>query len=180
MNPTDVPSTYDSPGKLVPIQLWTFQRNDPDRDGNEHWRVGSPGSWISQQGHRDNLNKTCDLLNDQEATIARLRAEMSEVTKELGSLREDLKSFSTFEQICNSGMLRNFKIDSESPFAQTILNLLQRTMELQISHLDSAQPPRTKEQSNENDTGKNGIPTPEADGRPETPDGPLLRLGKPV
>jgi uncharacterized coiled-coil protein SlyX len=122
--------------------------------------VGSYGSRLSQQDHRNNLNEICDFLNEREATIAQLRAEMLEVTKELGSLRQDLTSFSTFEQICNSGMLRNFKIDSESEFAKTILNLLQRTMELQISHLRSEPSPPTKGQSDETSPGSMGIHPP--------------------
>lgn len=87
------------------------------------------------------LRQTSDLLNVLEVTVTALAAELSQVQELMRSLREDLHNFSTFEQICNSGMLRNFKIDSESEFAQTILSLLQRTMELQIHHLEVRQKP---------------------------------------
>jgi len=119
---------------------WTFTKNGHSEDGTKIWHVRAqfPKPEIAQ--HRHHLEQIADLLNEQEATIARLSQELSEVLKDCKSLREDLSSFSTFEQICNSGMLRNFKIDSESPFAQTILSLLQRTMELQISHLSDQIP----------------------------------------
>jgi len=94
--------------------------------------------WDDRNFRKVEMGEVEDLLNDRERTIAQLEADLTEVTKTCKSLREDLSNFSTFEQICNSGMLRNFKIDSESDFAQTILQLLQRTMELQISHLERA------------------------------------------
>jgi len=156
----EVYGSYDLPGRMTPINLWKFQRNNPEREGNDRWWVGNCGSRTSQEEHRNNLNETCDLLNNLEATIAQQRAEMLEVTEQLKSLRQDLTSFSTFEQICNSGMLRNFKIDSESDFARTILSLLQRTMELQISHLRSEPSPPTKGQSDETATGSMGIHPP--------------------
>jgi hypothetical protein len=105
---------------------------------------GYPQEWrtVSYSGNRRTLEDfqgsqelAAKTLNDQEATIAHLRAELLASEQQRRSLLEDLSQYSTFEQICNSGMLRNLKIDSESPFAQTILSLLQKTMELQISHL---------------------------------------------
>lgn len=104
-----------------------------------YWRTtsynGNRRTLEDFQGSQELAAKT---LNDQEATIAHLRGELLESEKLRKSLSEDLSQYSTFEQICNSGMLRNLKIDSESPFAQTILSLLQRTMELQIAHLSPA------------------------------------------
>jgi len=81
-------------------------------------------------------------LNYLEELVLSLTAELAKVKEKERSLREDLTQFSTFEQICNSGMLRNFKIDSESDFAKVILSLLQQTMELQISHLDGTKADR--------------------------------------
>jgi hypothetical protein len=166
---TETYGSYDLPGKMSPVLLWKFLRSDLQKDGNNQWRVGNYGTNISQQEHRNNLNLICDLLNEHEATIAQQRAEMLKVEEQLKSLQEDLKSFSTFEQICNSGMLRNFKIDSESDFAQTILSLLQRTMELQISHLHQKSLPPTKEQNDETPDPDGVHPT--GDQQPKGTDG---------
>jgi hypothetical protein len=140
-----------------PEILWGFTRNTPGIDGNSEWRVGTTHPRLDVEGHRLNLEQTCDLLNSLEKTKAQLEADLTEAQKTLRSLQEDLSSFSTFEQVCNSGMLRNFKIDSESQFAQTILSLLQRVMELQISLLD----PKTTERPevpHETSTGTTDVP----------------------
>jgi Asp-tRNA(Asn)/Glu-tRNA(Gln) amidotransferase C subunit len=119
---------------------------------SKSWKIlPRPGSRISERGHfqfvsgdlrfqepevvAKELPEVADYLNELEDTLASQATELSNVKEQLRSLREDLSQFSTFEQICNSGMLRNFKIDSESEFAKVILKLLQQTMELQINHL---------------------------------------------
>jgi hypothetical protein len=103
---------------------------------NGAYKVGS--TW-SSFGARDktwnNLEEVANKVLYLETKVATQETQMREDRAELASLREEVKLFSTFEQICNSGMLRNFKIDPEGDFAQVILGLLQRTMELQINHL---------------------------------------------
>jgi chromosome segregation ATPase len=99
-----------------------------------YWVESCP-SRTTLEEHVEHLEELAETLNDLEASKAQLEADLTDVLETCKSLREDLSNFSTFEQICNSGMLRNFKIDSESPFAQVILRLLQQTMELQLSHL---------------------------------------------
>jgi chromosome segregation ATPase len=127
---------FNESGDLRPIRLWSLTRSSaPDPESKTHWKLGQMPLRSSTEDYRHHMEQTRSALNDLEATKARLEVELSEVTKTVRSLQEDLNNFSTFEQICNSGMLRNFKIDSESEFAQVILKLLQRTMELQISHL---------------------------------------------
>lgn len=155
----------DSDSKFLrnPHVLWKFTKDSHAPSGTLEWRVGSVGPGTTVEDHRKNLEQTSDLLNSLEVSKTRLEAELSEAQKTLKSLREDLSSFSTFEQICNSGMLRNFKIDSESEFAQTILRLLQRTMELQISLLDPSATPR-RETSDENSSGTTGVPLESEDG----------------
>ena len=119
---------------------------------SKHWRllprpghrVSSTGRFLTKAGDpstlapemvRKELGEISDYVNELEARNTAIEVELTEVKEQMRSLRQDLHSFSTFEQICNSGMLRNFKIDAESEFAQTILGLLQKTMELQIHHL---------------------------------------------
>ena len=74
-------------------------------------------------------------VNELEEAKHNLETELLKERELRISLQEDVRQFNTFEQICNSGMLRNFKIDSEGDFGRTILGLLQKTMELQIDHL---------------------------------------------
>lgn len=102
--------------------------------GQYLFKAGDPRVYDASAVERE-LPEVAHYLNELEELTASQAAELSNVKEQLRSLREDLSQFSTFEQICNSGMLRNFKIDSESEFAQTILKLLQSTMELQIHHL---------------------------------------------
>jgi hypothetical protein len=119
---------------------------------SKSWKIlPRPGNRISERGQflltagdprffdaavlANELPEVAHYLNELEETTASQATELSNVKEQLRSLREDLSQFSTFEQICNSGMLRNFKIDADSEFAQTILKLLQSTMELQINHL---------------------------------------------
>lgn len=166
-------------GSLRPIRLWTFQRNNPERQGNNRWWVGNLRSEVSQEDHRKNLEEICALLNDLEETTANQRAKLQEVEEKLKSLSEDLKSFSTFEQICNSGMLRNFKIDSESDFARTILNLLQQTMELQISHLNSGRLPHQTRRFDETAQSADGVSDSRDQGS-ENPDGLLPSMEGPT
>lgn len=100
------------------------------------WKVGrSESNHRPQEQTLENLNEIAQRITKLEASKANLESQLQEDRAELTSLREEVKLFSTFEQICNSGMLRNFKIDPEGDFAQVILGLLQRTMELQINHL---------------------------------------------
>ena len=105
----------------------------PESEGNPVWVVAWR-SWTDERV-RESLTETAQHLTNLEAHAATLEEQLAEERKLRKSLQEDLRQFSTFEQICNSGMLRNFKIDSESDFAQTILGYLQQTMELQINHL---------------------------------------------
>jgi hypothetical protein len=98
--------------------------------------------WVAKMQHPafadsnwEKFRTVAAYLNELEATKHRLEAELQEEKKLRISLQEDVRQFNTFEQICNSGMLRNFKIDPEGDFGLTILSLLQRTMELQIQHL---------------------------------------------
>lgn len=126
---------HETTGRLVPINLRKVIRSeDPDRP-TVLYRVGRFPLRVSTQEYDEHMEELVSLLNGLETAKAQLEAELTEVQETCKSLREDLSNFSTFEQICNSGMLRNFKIDSESPFAQVILRLLQQTMELQLSHL---------------------------------------------
>lgn len=122
----------------------------PTESGRPRWKR-STGRNVSWQEYRDHLDEICDTLNFLEEDKARLVTELQESRESLSSLRQELQHFSTFEQICNSGMLRNFKIDSESDFAQTILKLLQQTMELQISLLTPGISQPRKEVPNESD-----------------------------
>ena len=143
-------------GTLGSPPVTRFGRNQVEmkKDRDRNWRllprpgirVNSRGWFLTKAGNLSNLgiedkglqkelNEISDHVNDLEESEAKLEAELQEVKEQMRSLRQDLHSFSTFEQICNSGMLRNFKIDTESEFAQTILGLLQKTMELQIHHL---------------------------------------------
>jgi len=104
------------------------------------YKVGySESSHGSREKTQENLNEVAKRLTYLEESKANLERQVQEDKEELASLREEVKLFSTFEQICNSGMLRNFKIDPDSGFAQVILGLLQRTMELQIDHLAGPQ-----------------------------------------
>jgi hypothetical protein len=96
-----------------------------------------PESKVRQEEFLEGMEHSLDYLVQLEESRAKLEAELQEVKNQVKSLQQDLISFSTFEQICNSGMLRNFKIDPESEFAQTILELLKQTMELQIGHLQA-------------------------------------------
>jgi len=97
--------------------------------------------WVSrgvpreEQQTRKGLDEVVNLLNELEDSKRILEAELSKEKKLRKSLQEDLRQFSTFEQICNSGILRNFKIDAEGTTGQTILRMMLRTMELQLSHL---------------------------------------------
>jgi len=106
------------------------------------WKANREYSTAAKQQAGENARVIAAKLNSLEEEVARLESRLVEEQKLRMSLQEDVRQFSTFEQICNSGMLRNFKIDQESDFAQTILNLLKRTMELQIGHL---QPTTAKE-----------------------------------
>jgi len=99
------------------------------------YKVGPPGSWPAESDQKRNLEEVASTLNLQAARIESLGEELSEAKKLIKSLSEDLTQFSAFEQICNSGLLRNLKVDGESDFAQTLLGLLQSTLELQVSHL---------------------------------------------
>lgn len=159
---TDTLGIHDETGNLRPIRLWSLNRNSsPDLAPGDFWKMNQMPLRTSLDDYRHHMEQTRNSLNDLEASKARLEAELTEVTKTVRSLREDLNNFSTFEQICNSGMLRNFKIDSESEFAQVILKLLQRTMELQITHLQQDHPePDTvrEEQSNVPESGWNTNP----------------------
>jgi len=114
--------------------------------GVQHWTLQRVRSnTANRKRQEETLSKVPTLLNELEESKAQLEAELQRTCEIAESLRKDLVHFSTFEQICNSGMLRNFKIDSESDFAQTILKLLQQTMELQIQLLSAqAQPPETE------------------------------------
>jgi hypothetical protein len=114
-----------------PQTVWS---SVPAEDGSRRWSVGWY-SFESQSDYEGHLNKAVSRLNELEETTVSLSAKLAEEQALRKSLQEDLQQFSVFEQICNSGMLRNFKIDSESDFAQVILKLLQQTMELQVSHL---------------------------------------------
>lgn len=156
-----------------PEHLWFFSQSKTE-SGPVLWRVGPqhPQPEVAEQ--RIHLEQMADYVTELEATRARLEAELLEEKKVCKSLREDLSNFSTFEQICNSGMLRNFKIDSESPFAQVILRLLQRTMELQISHLE-APDPETELDQDEKHTGVTGI-QPTSDHRSAEPNGTVRPL----
>jgi hypothetical protein len=97
----------------------------------------------SKKKSRENLVEIALKVTTLEQRNASLEEQLREDRAELTSLREEVKLFSTFEQVCNSGMLRNFKIDPEGDFAKVILGLLQRTMELQITHLTGPQDRRT-------------------------------------
>lgn len=104
------------------------------------YKVSFTESYQDPRGRtQKNLNEIAKRLSKLEESKANLERQVQEDKEELASLREEVKLFSTFEQICNSGMLRNFKIDPEGDFAQVILGLLQRTMELQINHLAGPQ-----------------------------------------
>jgi len=107
------------------------------RQGPDGWLVGWSESTNAPQEKyiRNQLQEAANRMNYLENSKDKLERQVQEDKEELASLREEVKLFSTFEQICNSGMLRNFKIDPEGDFAQVILGLLQRTMELQINHL---------------------------------------------
>lgn len=127
---------YPPEGPLVSIILRTVDRVvDPEAPGDSPWRVKRLPLRSSIEEWDKSLERVAHQLNELEAQKHDLIAELLKVRETERSLREDLTNFSTFEQICNSGMLRNFKIDAESPFAQVILSLLQQTMELQLSHL---------------------------------------------
>lgn len=89
----------------------------------------------TEESVQEQLRAVAKHLNELEIRAHNQAVELQEGREKLASLLEEVKLFSTFEQICNSGMLRNFKIDPESDFAQVILGLLQRTMELQIDTL---------------------------------------------
>jgi len=115
------------------------------KNGATVWRLSFHRTGVTFREHEDDLQRILDVLNTLEEARAYLKAELQEVEETCKSLREDLSNFSTFEQICNSGMLRNFKIDSESEFAKVILSLLQRTMELQIDHLQAETEPNSPE-----------------------------------
>jgi hypothetical protein len=143
------------------VYPWSFTKNGTNEAGEKIWRVGVQHPIADVAEHRHHLEQMAILLNELEASKANLEAKLTEVLKVNESLRQDLSNFSTFEQICNSGMLRNFKIDSESPFAQTILSLLQRTMELQISHLSDSLP-ATEGPSSEDPADTTGV-QPETD-----------------
>jgi len=138
------PDKEDPFGELKSNAFLAYHRIDSPV--GSRWRSGTHLQFTQsdRDWFNDRLERLTDQLNTYEETIALLEAELTSVHETARSLREDLVNFSTFEQICNSGMLRNFKIDSESEFAQTILNLLQQTMELQINHLNGQQKP-TKE-----------------------------------
>jgi len=112
---------------------------------------GDGMSWVARMQHPaikgsdwETFRTTAAYLNELEAAKRNLEAALQEERKLRASLQEDVRQFNTFEQICNSGMLRNFKIDPEGDFGQTILSLLQRTMELQISHLGKQTGPTKK------------------------------------
>lgn len=109
-------------------------------EGIPFWKLSyHEGSWTLNEVE-DDLQEVRDRLNYLEAKVADLEPRIAKEVEHRRSLQEDLLKFSTFEQICNSGMLRNFKIDSDSDFAQVILELLQQTMELQIGHLQQRIP----------------------------------------
>jgi len=91
------------------------------------------------QGQLKKMNKEIQSLKNQLQSKDRKLLEKVEL---VASLREEATQVSLFEQICNSGMLRNFKIDSESPFAQRILQFLETTMELQVRTLSRVESPR--------------------------------------
>jgi len=111
---------------------------DPSSEASPEWVVAWR-PWTDARV-RESLTETAQHLTSLEEHAANLERQLSEERILRKSLQEDLRQFSTFEQICNSGMLRNFKIDSESDFAQTILGYLQQTMELQINHLKQELP----------------------------------------
>jgi len=130
------PDKEDPHGELKTNAFLAY--HDSNLPAGFRWHSGTHLQFTQsdRKWFQDRMDRITDQLNTYEATIARLETELTSVHETARSLREDLVNFSTFEQICNSGMLRNFKIDSESEFAQTILNLLQQTMELQINHLN--------------------------------------------
>jgi hypothetical protein len=136
---------HGTDGKLHPIQLRKVESCQNEYGAiSRPFTVGRLPLKVSLQEYEDHMDEVVNMLNDFDEARADLEQKLHDVQEDNRSLREDLKIFSTFEQICNSGMLRNFKIDSSSDFAQVILRLLQRTMELQISHLggtvDAPQP----------------------------------------
>ena len=114
---------------------WTWIVSKAPSTESGGWKAHREFSRTAKEQAGENARSVANSLNDLEEEVARLRSRLVEEQKLRMSLQEDVRQFSTFEQICNSGMLRNFKIDSESDFAQTILSLLERTMELQIGHL---------------------------------------------
>jgi len=135
---TEIYQRLEPDGQLRTINLLTVVRmEDPSDPTDSPWRVQRVGSSISAKEWEGQLIALAETLNNLEEQKHALITDLLKVKETQRSLQEDLRNFSTFEQICNSGMLRNFKIDSESPFAQVILSLLQQTMELQISHLQS-------------------------------------------
>ena len=122
---------------------WTWMITKSPSSAAGGWRAHREASKAASQQAGENARDIAAKLNSLEEEVARLESRLVEEQKLRMSLQEDVRQFSTFEQICNSGMLRNFKIDQESDFAQTILSLLKQTMELQIEHL---QPTTAKEQ----------------------------------
>jgi chromosome segregation ATPase len=138
---------------------WSFKRLSSEDGQSGLWEVRGGFPQPTVEEHRIHLEQIAAHLNDLEAELAQRNADLQEACETIKSLRQDLNNFSTFEQICNSGMLRNFKIDSESPFAQTILSLLQRTMELQISHLHAEQITTNSRDTDETSAENPGIRT---------------------
>jgi hypothetical protein len=122
--------------------IWNVVGTDADQVAIMGFRVKDWNSFdLSEEDRQRNLREVASLLNLQNAKIESQAEELSEAKKLIKSLSEDLTQFSAFEQICNSGLLRNLKVDGESDFAQTLLGLLQSTLELQVSHLKAKQRP---------------------------------------
>lgn len=116
----------------------------PEGISNEkgiRWRPGTASSrdleTISLADVKDQISL---LLNDLEDRIRTLEASLTKEEEHRKSLQQDLRQFSTFEQICNSGLLRNFKLEAEGEIGQAILGMMLRTMELQLGHLQKTLP----------------------------------------